>query len=948
MSDKYITEEYFQYHKKYNEMYSKALILYQVGAFYELYSTETEGPNLQEVSNLTNIIITRKNKKKLGKPDYKNPNVLGFPINSLIKYLEILVSDNYVVIIIDQISGKKNGNKETREITNIYSKGTYIENLEKKEGNYIVTIYVSNDIQKNGEKLCSIGATAVDVSTGTVIVHEAYSTKYDEVLALDEADRFITNLSPKEIIIYNSENKDFVINYLKLEDYRYYENIDPKYFKLKFQNELLSKIYSNSLVSPIEQLDLDKNIYAIVSLVLTFDFIYDKNKNLLNNLKKPIKFMNNKHLLLGNNAIRQLDIIENCNNNTKTKYKSLFHVVNCTSTALGERFLKLRLLSPLINIDELNSIYDMTELFIKDDLYLEIEQYLNNIRDIERLQRKMELQIMKPFELPILLSSYENIFELITSIKNKKLEKIYPNDKDDIKKFIKYIKNIFNIDELVKYSNFEIETSIFNEGLYKDIDELKDNVESVTDFMEKIRKSLNNLLLPSKLKIYMKRNDRDGYYLCMTNKSAELLKSKFNKPIIIDKTKISLSSLDIRVVGKNTKIFFPSINTSSDSLVKFKEQMIILNKKYFFKELTNIYNKFSKIFKQCNKFISYIDFIKSSAKISKLYNYVRPKLVEGSSYVKAQKLRHPIIERIIDYEYIPHDVDLGMKLKGMIVYGLNASGKSVFMKSIGLSVIMSQSGLFVPAESFELCPYKSLYTRITGEDNIFRGLSSFALEMVELNAILKRANENTLIIGDEVCRGTEHISGNALVASTILKLTECKSSFIFASHLHEIMELEEIKKLTNVKAFHLSVKYKDKKLIYDRQLKEGVGERVYGITVAQYIIQDKEFIDMAMNIKNKILDINDSLIVGKTSKYNKKIYVNECYLCGKTKNLETHHINFQKDCEDGFVKDKKHIKKNQESNLIVLCDKCHDEIHNNKIKLIGYFMTSEGKEILKN
>jgi DNA mismatch repair protein MutS len=236
------------------------------------------------------------------------------------------------------------------------------------------------------------------------------------------------------------------------------------------------------------------------------------------------------------------------------------------------------------------------------------------------------------------------------------------------------------------------------------------------------------------------------------------------------------------------------------------------------------------------------------------------------------------------------------------------------------------------------------------------GLSSFALEMTEVNAILKRANKFTLVIGDEVCRGTEHISGNALVGTTIIKLSECNSSFIFASHLHEIMEIDKIKNLKQVKAFHLNVTYdkKTNKLIYDRQMKEGVGEHIYGITVAQYIIQDPTFIDLALEIKNQLLESHNNIISGKSSKYNKNVYVYECYLCGKQdKNtnitqsqLETHHINFQKNCEDGFVKDKQHIKKNHESNLIVLCSKCHDKIHSGEVKLNGYIMTSKGKEIL--
>ena len=981
----YISEDYLEYYKKYCKIYGKdkTIVFIQVGSFYEAYSTDEEGPDLLQISKLLGVIRSRKN-KKIKKINLENPYFLGFPTVSLIKFLEILIDNDYDVIIVDQIPSikDKKKKKEERCVTNIYSKGTYIENLEKKESNYIVCLYISNDDQPNSQSLMSVGLTGIDVSTGHVYVHEAYSTKYDESYALDEADRFINSIDPKEIIIYYQDNtklckndqnkakrdKEYIINYLKINDTCRFNNcIDQKYTKLTFQNEILRKVYSESksFVSPIEQLDLDKNIYAIISLVLIFDFIYDKNQNLLKNLYKPIFFINSKHLILGNNAIRQLDILENYNNNTKCKFKSLFHVINKTSTALGERYLKSRLLSPLINENDLILIYKLTENMMINDNYKHIEKYLDNIRDIERLQRKMELQILHPFEIPFLVTSYENIYELIIDIQSKgtkkdKIIKYLPSNDTiiQIKKFIDYIIHIFDLDELEKYSNLEIKTSIFNEGIYKDIDEIKENVDIAHNFIEQLRDSLDGLIKSNgKQCISIKRNNRDGFYLSLTTLRADILKEKLNKLKIIKvgNKKIDSNLLDFKDAGKNIKIFFPSLDQNSDNIEKYNEELESLNKKYFLQELKNIHENFAKIFKECNNFVANIDFIKSAAKMALLYGYTKPEIIKKDcGYINVKKLRHPIIERIIDYEYVPHDIELGEHLNGILLYGLNASGKSSCMKAVGLSIIMAQSGLYVPAEKFTYSPYYSLYTRITGDDNIFRGLSSFSLEMVEINAILKRADKYTMVIGDEVCRGTEHISGNAIVATTILKLAKTESSFIFATHLHEIMTLTKIKELKNIKAYHLNVSYdeKTKSLIYDRKMTEGTGENIYGITVARYIIQDNDFIDTAMEIKNELLESHESMISGKTSKYNSNIYVYECHLCGKKdkkshiSNLETHHINFQKDCDGNFVKNKKHLKKNQEANLIVLCNECHDKIHNNKIKLNGYIMTSTGKNIL--
>jgi 5-methylcytosine-specific restriction endonuclease McrA len=162
------------------------------------------------------------------------------------------------------------------------------------------------------------------------------------------------------------------------------------------------------------------------------------------------------------------------------------------------------------------------------------------------------------------------------------------------------------------------------------------------------------------------------------------------------------------------------------------------------------------------------------------------------------------------------------------------------------------------------------------------------------------------------------------------------------------MDFDEIKELTNVKAFHLSVKYDDKTktLIFDRQMKEGSGEQIYGVTVAQYIVQDKEFIDLAIKFRNKLTNTYAGLTSGKKSRYNSNVLVDECKICGGKENLESHHINFQKDCENGLVKNKPHLAKNSEANLIVLCETCHDNIHNGTLILDKYVMSSNGKTIL--
>jgi DNA mismatch repair protein MutS len=291
---------------------------------------------------------------------------------------------------------------------------------------------------------------------------------------------------------------------------------------------------------------------------------------------------------------------------------------------------------------------------------------------------------------------------------------------------------------------------------------------------------------------------------------------------------------------------------------------------------------------------------------------------------------------------------------GVLLYGLNSAGKSSMMKSIGIAIILAQIGYYVPAEEFIYEPYMALYARITGNDNIFKVLSSFALEMTELDAILLRTEHQgsaTIVIGDEVCRGTEDISGISLVASSLVALSECNSTFIFSTHLHDLPTIEEVKNLNNLRLFHLRVEYDEENdcLIFDRKLTTGSGPRVYGLAVAKYLIKNTKFINRAETIKKRLMNENKFDIPFKTSNYNKDLLVKNCNICDYIpkedyhKQLESHHIHFQKNClEDGKIKEKPYLNKNKLYNLVVLCRKCHNKVHKGEIIIRGYVDTSIG------
>ena len=256
---------------------------------------------------------------------------------------------------------------------------------------------------------------------------------------------------------------------------------------------------------------------------------------------------------------------------------------------------------------------------------------------------------------------------------------------------------------------------------------------------------------------------------------------------------------------------------------------------------------------------------------------------------------------------------------------------------------MAQMGLFVPCEDFEFAPFKTLYTRIMGNDNIFRGLSSFALEMTELRTILGNSNENSLILGDEICRGTEIFSALSIVSSSIKILSEKKTNFLFATHLHKLHEVELVKSCENVKHYYIDMEIVNGKIKFGRKIYEGIGNRLYGLEVAENIILNDDFILKASKVRKELLGVEDEIVSTKKSSYNKKVYVDCCEICSSRETLEVHHINSQVYANCSGVIDG--IDKNHKGNLVVLCSKHHLETHEGLIKISGFRDTSLGRKL---
>ena len=283
---------------------------------------------------------------------------------------------------------------------------------------------------------------------------------------------------------------------------------------------------------------------------------------------------------------------------------------------------------------------------------------------------------------------------------------------------------------------------------------------------------------------------------------------------------------------------------------------------------------------------------------------------------------------------------LEIKSDGILLYGTNAVGKSSLIRSIGISIVLAQAGIFVPCSKFEFKPYTTIFTRILGNDDIFKGLSTFATEMSELRTILNMSDQNSLILGDELCSGTETNSAIAIFVTGLEYLHEKKSSFIFATHFHELSKMDNITSLDKLQLKHMEVRYNKAEgiLIYDRILKDGPGRSMYGLEVCKSLNLPQDFLERANRIRMTRVPEDRNILSCKSSQYNAKKIRSNCEMCGQ-ESSEVHHLNYQKEAdENGFIG---HFHKNHLTNLINICEECHNKIHAEN-KIFKKVKTSDG------
>ncbi len=965
MDSNHHTKKYIDFHNKYTKIYGEnTVVLMQSGSHFNIFAVINDeinhGPDIYYIcQNILNnaLQVTKQNKNK---PDisYSNCLLAGFPIFSIQKYENILLNNNYTVVIVEQITPPPN---PERGVTRIVSPGTTIDGYNKQENHYLMSIY----IEKNSYMTKDIyitGISSIDLSTGKNYLHYVIDKLDDNNFWNDEIGRYINFYNPSEIIFHFKnfelskndiiQNWDISHNSIQINHYK-----DKNYLKTSFQNEFLQNIFDLSiLMSPIEHFDLEmKNELAIAYIYLLL-YVKDHRSDILNNIEKPLLINDNQCLSLTSNSIRQLNVINNYSY-YKGKNESLLSVCNLCVTPMGRRLFKERLLYPSINIDIINQRYDYIDKFKINNFYNDIIPILRKVSDLEKSLRKIGIDLLQPNDFYSDSLSFEYIYKILKLLENEKtiIQKInIPETIEKFKEFYDYIHNTFIFQNFSSTNN--LDRSFLKPGINKDLDMYDDLTIEYHSILIKIAKRLSKLLDNSETSIKLDYDERNHWFLYCTNKRSSTFKERLTN---INNNLIHVKDEDNKILqsfskedfsfkkkdGSSTIIVLNYSKEISNKLITIQDRINKLNKEQWKSKMDYIFKTYNIHLKKFYLFLAEIDVYTSNAKLSTQNGYHRPKIIDAQkSFVNAKELRHPIVEKIhTNTEYITNDIHLGMKDEkdGMLLFGTNACGKSTLMKAVGLNIIMAQAGIFVPSSSFEYYPYKQIFTRILNNDNIFRSQSSFAVEIQELKSILNRSDNTSLVLGDELCSGTESISALSIITAGLNTLSKRKTSFIFTSHLHELTKLEEVNSLNNLKIYHLKIDYDKEKdlLIYDRKLEEGSGPSIYGLKVCEAMGLSHEFMNFANKIQNKLENKTTNT---KLSQYNTNVFMDECKICfKKNEQLETHHIKDQKYADENNMINNHH--KNIKHNLVPLCKSCHLKVTNHELIVKGWKETNRGK-----
>ncbi|WP_457748172.1 MutS-related protein [Sulfurimonas sp.] len=960
--DKLLTQIYFDLQRHFEEKYGRDTVVFmEIGTFFEVYEVNNDEEQIgkaKEIAELLNIQLTKKNKNIIENSD-KNPLLAGVPAVSFERYLNRLISEQkYTVIVVKQ---KGNPPKISRYISQIVSPGTNFDYIVDNDDNYIVSILVDKY-----RDIYTVGYCAIDVTTGKTFLYETHGTSEDPSYALDEVFNLLNVYRTSEVVMTFLDGVDdqkHVMQYLEIPEHYHY-SVNNQRPKIDFQNELFKEVYQiQSLLSPIEHLDLERSPMITENLAILIHFVIEHDYHIIQKMRLPTIIDNRRFMYLGNNALEQMGIISK-----DRREFTLLKMMDKSATAIGRRLLKERLLNPIMEAQELERRYNLIEKVSSHTRYL--DEMMRGVYDLERLSRRLNLSRLHPFEMNHIFDSMTSVKELMLYVKQHKIAKT-PFHESEVDEFLRDIQKTIDLDVSRRFTNATVDENFLMSGVDEVIDTLvKENsvmLIAFEDIIKKIEKLLEECNAGSSNRLVtLGLLDKEGYYISLSKNRFSLIEALF-------KQDEEFAKFNVKKLTNSVKITSAFTDDLSDRIMKNRRKIVSLVKDRYIHLQSLFERRYSLLFDRVIAYVADLDVGVSSSKVAQMYKHSRPMLVEAKgdeNFMQIMQLRHPLIEvqerggiyipnDIVmgnrDYMDLPHPqtvmlevgVHDGHEIHGVLLYGINSSGKSSLMKSIGIAVLMAQSGFFVSAAVMKFTLFDSLFTRIVSKDNLAKGLSTFAVEMLELKNIFNRSTTRSLVLGDEISHGTETLSGVAIVAAAIEKLARTRCIFLFATHLHQLSTMREITSLNNVVDLHLSVEYDEEadKLIFNRVLQAGSGSSIYGLEFAKSLHMDSEFLENANAIRKRLANDFDELellVKKKKSKYNKELYVTKCVICGAVAE-DVHHIS-QRSLADkeGFIG---HFHKDTKHNLIPLCKEHHREIHDGKLNVNGFVMTSKGLEL---
>lgn len=821
--------------KQYMEIKNRnkdSILFFRLGDFYEMFFDDALVASRELEITLTG--------RECGQEE-KAP-MCGIPYHSADAYIAKLVKKGFNVAICEQVEEASQAKGIVkRDVVRTITPGTITDSkvLNEKDNNYLCCIYMNEQ---------GFGISYVDISTGDLFTTDLVDNeKQIKTIIIDE----LAKIKPTEIITNNYlYEKNDLINDIE----KRFNTVIKCYDDWAFELDVTIEKTKNQLsVITLEGFGLQGRDNAISSTGALIEYLNDTQKNALEHINHISTYNINSYMVLDINTRRNLELTETMRN--KSKKGSLLWVLDKTSTAMGGRLLKKWIQEPLIDINEINKRLDSVEslinnIFIMDD----IKELLKKVYDIERLMGKISYGNCNARDLISLKESISVVPELKKLLNKEE----YPH----LKKLVENMDTLEDVYDLVDIAIIDDPPLSIKEGgiIKTDYNEaLKELREAST----KGKEWLTNLQKEEKKRTGIKSlkvgfNKIFGYYIEVTKSNIDLVPDNYIR-------KQTLANCE--------RYITPELKEMESKILGSEEKMMSLEYNIFIETRNEIKEEVKRI-QKTSKIISSIDVLNSLAEVAYKNNYIKPSL-NNSGNIDIKNGRHPVVEKMLNDElFVPNDIYLDNNENRIsIITGPNMAGKSTYMRQVALISLMCQIGSFVPVEEANIGIVDKIFTRVGASDNLAHGQSTFMVEMSEVANILNNATKNSLIILDEIGRGTSTYDGLSIawsVVEYISNKSKIGAKTLFATHYHELTELEG--KINGVKNYKIFVKEKGQDIIFLRKIKRGGADKSYGIEVARLAGVPQSVINRAKEILSELekRDINNTEVLEEYSITEKK------------------------------------------------------------------------------